>query len=55
LFCGRSASFSLPQHKTRATGLTGAHSGLQDQILLNLTKIENAFKVRKKTFDFCYG
>jgi len=27
---------------------------LQDRILLNYTRIENAHKVRKKTFDFCY-
>jgi len=32
--------------------LAGAHPGLQDRILLNYTKIENAHKVRKKTSDF---
>jgi len=37
-----------------ATGLTDAHPSLQDGILLNYTRIENAHKVRKKTFDFCY-
>jgi len=33
-------------------GLAGEHPGLQDRILLNYTRIENAHKVRKKTFDF---
>jgi len=36
-----------------ATGLAGAHPGLLDRILLNYTRIENAHKVRKKTFVFC--
>jgi len=36
-----------------AAGLAGAHPGLQDLILLNYTRIENAHKVRKKTFVFC--
>jgi len=35
-----------------ATGLSNAHSDLQDQTLLNYTRIENAHNVRKKTFDF---
>jgi len=35
-----------------AAGLTDAHPGLQDRILLNYTRIENARDVRKKTFDF---
>jgi len=35
-----------------AAGLTGAYPGLQDQILLQYTRIKNAHKVRKKTFDF---
>ena len=35
-----------------AAGLGGAHAGVQDRILLNYTRIENAHKVRKKTFDF---
>ena len=35
-----------------AAGLAGAHHGLQDRILLNYTRIENAHKVRKKTFVF---
>jgi len=33
-------------------GLTGAHPGLQDGILLNYTRIENAHEVRKKAFIF---
>jgi len=33
-------------------GLAGAHPSLQDRILLNYTRIENARKVRKKTFMF---
>jgi len=37
-----------------AAGLAGAHPGLQDRILLNYTRIENAHKVGKKTFVFCY-
>ena len=40
------------KYRKCATGLAGAHSGLQDRILLNYTKIENAYKVRQKTFDF---
>jgi len=31
---------------------TRRHAGLQDRILLNYTRIENAHKVCKKTFDF---
>ena len=37
-----------------AAGLADAHPGLQDRILLNYTRIENAHKVHKQTFDFCY-
>jgi len=37
-----------------AAGLVGAHPGLQDRILLNYTSIENAHKVRKKTFVFLF-
>ena len=42
------------EHRKRAAGLAGAqsHPGLKDRILLNYTRIENAHKVRKKTFDF---
>jgi len=39
-------------HRKCAAGLAGAHPGLQDRILLNCTRIENAHKVRKKSFDF---
>jgi len=37
-----------------AAGLVGAHPGLQDRILLNYTSIENAHKVRRKTFVFLF-
>jgi len=40
------------EHRKCAAGLAGAHSGLQDRILLNYTRIENALKVHKTTFDF---
>jgi len=40
------------EHRKSAAGLAGAHPGLKDRILLNYTRIENAHKVRKKTFDF---
>jgi len=40
------------EHTKSAAGLAGAHPGLKDRILLNYTRIENAHKVRKKTFDF---
>jgi len=33
-------------------GLSDAHHCLQDQIFLNYTRIENAHKVRKKSFYF---
>jgi len=36
-----------------APGLAGAHPGLQDRILLS-TRIENAYKVRKKPFNFSF-
>ena len=42
------------EHRKCAAGLAGAQPGLQDRILLNYTRIENAHKVRKKTFDFFY-
>jgi len=35
-----------------AAGLISAHPGLKGRILLNYIRIENAHKVRKKTFDF---
>jgi len=40
------------EHRKCAAGLAGAHPGLQDRILINCTRIENARKVRKKTFKF---
>ena len=40
------------EHRVGAGRLAGAHPGWQDRILLNHTRIENAHKVRKKTFDF---
>jgi len=40
------------EHRKCAAGLAGTHPGLQDRILLNYTRIENAHKVRKKTFNF---
>jgi len=33
-------------------GPAGAHPGLEDRILQNYTKIENAHEVHKKTFNF---
>jgi len=47
-FCGIRAV----EHRKCAAGLAGARPGLQDQILLNHTSIQNAYKVHKKTFDF---
>jgi len=38
--------------RTCATGLSDARYCLQDQILLNYTRIENAHEVHNKTFDF---
>jgi len=40
------------EHRKCAAGLAGAHHGLQDRILLNYTRIENAHIAHKKTFDF---
>ena len=39
-------------HRKCADGMADAHSDLQDRILQKYTRIENAHKVRKKTFDF---
>jgi len=41
------------EHGTCAAGLAGAHTGLQDRILLNYTRIENTHKVRKKSLFIC--
>jgi len=40
------------ERRKSAAGLAGAHPSLRAQILLNYTRVENAHKVRKKTFDF---
>jgi len=40
------------EHRKCAARLTGAHPVLQDRILLNYTRIENAHIERKKTFNF---
>jgi len=40
------------EHRKGAAVLPGAHPGLKIRILLNYTRIKNAHKVRKKTFDF---
>ena len=40
------------EHRLSGNGLAGAHPGLKNRILLNYTRIENAHKVCKKTFDF---
>jgi len=40
------------EHRKSAAGLADAQPRLKDRILLNCTRIENAHKVRKKTYDF---
>ena len=40
------------EHRKCTAGLAGVHSGLQERILLNYTRIESRHKVRKKTFNF---
>ena len=40
------------EHRKCAAGLSGAHPSLQDRILLNYTRIKNALKVLRKTFNF---
>jgi len=42
------------EHRKCAVGLSGAEPSLQNRILLNYTRLENAHEVRKKTFDVCY-
>jgi len=42
------------EYKKCVTGVAGAHPDLQDRILLNYTRTENAHKVRKKLSIFCY-
>jgi len=45
-------NISEAQWRGWAAGQAGAHSGMENRILLNYTTIENAHKVHKKTFDF---
>ena len=40
------------EHRKCAARLACTYSGLQERILLNCTRIENAHKVRKKTYRF---
>jgi len=40
------------EHRKSAAGLSDAYPGLNNRILLNYTRIENAHVVHKKTFDF---
>ena len=40
------------EHRKCVAGPAGAHPGLQDRIMQNYTRIENAREVRKKTFNF---
>jgi len=40
------------EHRKRVAGPVGAHPGLQDRILQNYTRIENAHEVCKKTLNF---
>ena len=42
------------EHRKCVAGPAGAHTGLQDRILQNYARIENAHEVRKKTFIFYY-
>jgi len=49
-----SCQIQADEHRKCDTGQAGVHPGLQNGILLNYTRIENAHKVRKETFDFCY-
>ena len=46
-----SCQIRADEHR-KCAGLAGAHPGLQDRILLNYTRIGNAHKVCKKTFNF---
>ena len=40
------------ERRKSAARLADAQSNLKDRIVLNYTRIENAHKVRKKTFNF---
>jgi len=50
--CANVLSKTSSRALVSAGGLTGAHPGMKNRILLNYTRIENAHKVRKKTIDF---
>ena len=40
------------EHRKCSAGLSNAYPSLQDEILLNYARIENAHKVSNKTFNF---
>jgi len=40
------------EHRKSVAGLADAQPRLKDRTLINCTRIENAHKVRKKSFDF---
>jgi len=42
------------ENRKCVAGPSGAHPGLQDRILQNYTRMENAHEVRKKTVNFYY-
>jgi len=42
------------EHRKCAAGMAAARTGLEDQLLLNCKRIENAHKVRRKSFDISY-
>ena len=44
-----SSRIGAVEHRMCAAGLSDAHPSLQDRILLNKTRIENEYKVHKKT------
>ena len=48
----RSRQIRAAEHEKCVAGLAGAHPGLQDGILQNYTRIENAHEVCKKSFNF---
>jgi len=49
----RSRQIRAVEHWRYTAGQAGANPGLQDRILLNYARVENAHKVRKKAFVFC--
>jgi len=51
-----SCRIAAVEHRKCAAGQSDAHPGLQDRILLNFTRIENAHKVAyaSKLSIFCY-